>query len=263
MKHQSTRPTARCWRAAQLVGVLSALGLVVTLFVAPDAGLFALWHIIIPVAPLLFFVAPGLWRNLCPFATLNMLPTWIHPPSQQRAPKWLCEHGYAIGITLFYTLVTLRKVLLNHNGLALAVVIIVLATISFTMGLRFQNKSGMCNALCPIMPVEHVYSQTPFLTLACSHCTPAAVAPAYATINNQKRPTSSGCEGEMSGLCSSRSYSWVPYPAMLGRSFCCQTKPMRRSSRRCRSMVGWLLPRPLAPGSSRCSTSCRACTRAT
>ena len=38
------------------------------LVVSPDDGLFVLWKLIIPVLPLLWLVAPGLWRNVCPLS---------------------------------------------------------------------------------------------------------------------------------------------------------------------------------------------------
>ena len=33
-----------------------------------------MWKVIIPTLPLLFLVAPGLWRNLCPLAASNQTP---------------------------------------------------------------------------------------------------------------------------------------------------------------------------------------------
>ena len=54
------------WSAALVVAAL--------LIAAPDTGLFVLWKVIIPALPLLFLVAPGLWRNLCPLAASNQTP---------------------------------------------------------------------------------------------------------------------------------------------------------------------------------------------
>ena len=33
-----------------------------------------MWKVVIPLLPLLFLVAPGLWRNICPLAASNQTP---------------------------------------------------------------------------------------------------------------------------------------------------------------------------------------------
>ena len=62
------------WYGLRIVSIGTALGLVVVLFVRPEVGLFFFWRVMIPMVPLLFFVAPGLWRNICPMAALNQTP---------------------------------------------------------------------------------------------------------------------------------------------------------------------------------------------
>src|SRR5207245_401719 len=56
------------WAALRVVGLLATAALLVALFVAPEIGLLAFWGVLIPALPLLFFVAPGAWRNACPLA---------------------------------------------------------------------------------------------------------------------------------------------------------------------------------------------------
>ena len=67
----------------------------------PDTGLKVIWRVVIPLLPLLFFVAPGLWRNICPLAASNQTPRalGLHPGAD--APKWLKEYGYVIASRLF------------------------------------------------------------------------------------------------------------------------------------------------------------------
>jgi hypothetical protein len=54
--------------------VAAYVGLITGLFVSPAGALFAFFKVIVPVLPLVFFVAPGLWRNICPLAAVNQAP---------------------------------------------------------------------------------------------------------------------------------------------------------------------------------------------
>jgi hypothetical protein len=44
------------------------------LIAVPDTGLFVMWKVVIPLLPVLFLVAPGIWRNLCRLAASNQAP---------------------------------------------------------------------------------------------------------------------------------------------------------------------------------------------
>lgn len=71
------------WYALRMGSVGSAIGIAIVLFIRPQTGLFVFWRLIIPCLPLLFFLAPALWRNICPMAALN----------QTRASSTLAKAG--------------------------------------------------------------------------------------------------------------------------------------------------------------------------
>src|SRR5207253_2965857 len=50
------------WHGIRAVSVAAYVALCVGLFVRPAGGLFWFFKVIIPLLPILFFVAPGLWR---------------------------------------------------------------------------------------------------------------------------------------------------------------------------------------------------------
>jgi len=52
--------------------------IITLLFFAPSIGNFFIWNILIPSAPLLLFLLPGLWRNICPMGTTAILPTKLN-----------------------------------------------------------------------------------------------------------------------------------------------------------------------------------------
>ena len=160
------------WRAVRLVGVVVAAVIVVMLFVRPAGALFAFWRLIVPLVPLLLVVAPGLWRNLCPLATVNQTPRLLDRTRALVAPRWLAKYGYVIAVTLFLVVVVNRKVVFNTNGPALGVLLIVIFTAAFVGGATLKGKSGWCSSLCPILPVQRIYGQTPFVLVRNSHCEP-------------------------------------------------------------------------------------------
>ncbi|MFN8490657.1 MAG: FAD-dependent oxidoreductase [Caldilineaceae bacterium] len=160
------------WYGLRVFAIGLALGIALVLFVRPATGLFLFWKVFIPCVPLLFFVAPGVWRNICPMATLNQTPRLFNFTRAWTLPKWLQEYGYVTAIGLFLILVSSRKVLFNQNGPALALLILASLIGAFVMGNFFKGKSGWCSSICPLLPIQRIYGQTPFVNVANAHCEP-------------------------------------------------------------------------------------------
>ena len=64
----------RVWHVVRVVSVCAYIALCVALFVRPAGGLFWFFKVVVPLLPITFFVAPGLWRNVCPLAASNQAP---------------------------------------------------------------------------------------------------------------------------------------------------------------------------------------------
>src|SRR6266511_991619 len=128
------RVPARVWDAARAAGLVVAIAVIVALFVDPPIGLLIFWGLIVPALPLLFFLAPGLWRNVCPMATLNQTPRLFGFTRALTLPKWFREYGYVIGVALFLVIVPARRILFDDNGPALGLLIIVCLTAAFVGG---------------------------------------------------------------------------------------------------------------------------------
>ncbi len=158
------------WKGIQFFVVAMVIALCVSLFVYPDRTLFLFWRVIIPVLPLVFLLALGLWRNICPLATLNQIPISFKFNRNLTLPKWLAKNYYLISISLFLIIVPARKLLFNTDGPALALFILTVAALAFVMGIFYKGKSGFCNSICPVLPVERIYGQTPFFMIRNSHC---------------------------------------------------------------------------------------------
>jgi hypothetical protein len=76
----------------------SVFALVGVLVWRPEIGLAVAWGVIIPLAPLLFLAAPGVWRNVCPLAALNQLPRLAGFTRGLVQTPRLKEYAYVIGM---------------------------------------------------------------------------------------------------------------------------------------------------------------------
>ncbi|HTO62011.1 MAG TPA: ferredoxin [Bradyrhizobium sp.] len=149
-----------------LVGVV----LVNLLLFWPAAGIALMWNFLIPVAPGLVTIAPGLWRNICPMATFHMLPQKLGLARNMRMPPW---GAAALGLTsvmLLFAVVPMRRIGLNVDGPLTAIMLLSAAVIAFTMGSLFEMRSGWCTSLCPIHPVERLYGTKPAISFKNARC---------------------------------------------------------------------------------------------
>jgi NADPH-dependent 2,4-dienoyl-CoA reductase/sulfur reductase-like enzyme/ferredoxin len=160
------------WQLLRVGSLIGALIVVMLLIAAPDTGLFIMWKVVIPLLPLLFITAPGLWRNLCPLAASNQMPRWLGITKGLTPPAWLREYGYVIAISLFVGFVALRKLGMDDSGPWSALLLIGAMAGGFTGGIVLKGKSGWCSTMCPLLPVQRIYGQTPFVMVANSHCQP-------------------------------------------------------------------------------------------
>jgi nitrite reductase (NADH) large subunit len=158
----------RHWRAAQWIGVALTLVLLAGLVAAPKPTLHILWDMVIPLLPAAFLLNPLLWRNVCPLATLNSLPGERVPPRHPDSAT--VSRAWIVGILLLALLVPARRFLFNQNGLALAFTIVLVALLALGTGFAFSRRSGFCNAICPVLPVEKLYGQSPLFDVGTARC---------------------------------------------------------------------------------------------
>ena len=162
----------RVWTVLRWLGVACALGIVAASILDPPLGLFIFWGIFVPFMPLLFLVAPALWRNVCPMASLNQIPRTLGFTRGLAVPLWVQQYTPLISAGLFLAIVPFRKVLLESSGLALAVFLLSVLGLAFIGGVIFKGKSGWCTQFCPMLQVERFYGQSPLLVVRNSHCRP-------------------------------------------------------------------------------------------
>ncbi|MEO7106961.1 MAG: FAD-dependent oxidoreductase, partial [Rhodoferax sp.] len=162
----------RAWHFLRIVSVACALAMVFALFTRPVWALPLFWLIIVPALPVTFMVIPGLWRNLCPLAAMNQTPRLIGFTSGLAHTSRVREYSYVVGIGLFFLLVSSRKWLFDQNGTASGALILFGLIGALMGGLVFKGKSGWCSSICPLLPVQRIYGQTPLKLVGNSHCQP-------------------------------------------------------------------------------------------
>ncbi len=159
----------RLWSAAQVTAFVAALAVIAGLVVYPDWTLRLAWFGVVPLLPASFLINAGLWRGVCPIATANTL-------GAQNSGRTL--HGktlhvlLAVGMVLLVVLIAGRRLVLNTEGPVLAGLLLAIVAAAFALGRVFRSKAGFCNSLCPVLPVEKLYGQSPLLHVRNPRCVP-------------------------------------------------------------------------------------------
>jgi NADPH-dependent 2,4-dienoyl-CoA reductase/sulfur reductase-like enzyme/ferredoxin len=167
-----TRVPMAVWFAARTLVLAVTLGLAATLLWQPALGLTLFWGLAIPVVPALLVIAPGLWRQVCPMATLNQLPRLAGFGRARELPAALKASAFGIAVALFVAAVALRVPLLNHSGGVVATGIVLALALAFTGGSLFKGRSGWCGTFCPLAPIQRTYGQAPLIVVKNGYCNP-------------------------------------------------------------------------------------------
>ncbi|MBT9487376.1 MAG: FAD-dependent oxidoreductase [Rubrivivax sp.] len=160
------------WWLLRGVVMAATLVLVALLIWQPALGLKLFWGLAVPLLPAVLVVAPGLWRQVCPMATLNQLPRQGGFTRGRELPAGLKTAAFAIAVGGFLTAVALRAPLLNHAGPVLGAGLLVVLALAFTGGLVFKGRSGWCGTFCPLAPIQRDYGQAPLVVVKNGWCEP-------------------------------------------------------------------------------------------
>ncbi|MGK2866153.1 MAG: hypothetical protein ACSLFA_05845 [Mycobacterium sp.] len=139
----------RVWQMLRAGSIAGYLAVTVMMFVRPAEGLFVFFQLIVPLFPVLVFVAPGLWRNICPLAAANQIPRLVGFGRDRTVPAWLRSRSYPIAAMLFFGLVAARSSGLDNNGAAMGVVLGAIVAVAFAGGVVFKGKAAGAAASAP------------------------------------------------------------------------------------------------------------------
>jgi len=142
------------------------------LLLRPSVGLLAFWSVLIPLAPAILAVAPGLWRNICPLGSTALFPRHREWSRRERIGETWQGRMQLLAVLVLLAVVPLGHVVLNRSGPATFGAFTALAAVGFVCGLRFEWKSAWCSTICPVFPVEQLYGAEPAVSLENAHCEP-------------------------------------------------------------------------------------------
>ena len=164
----------KLWRIVQILFWLVGLSILITLIFFPDLGMDLFWNVLIPLAPAIFAIALGFWRNVCPLGTTSLLPQRFGVSKKKTISIIWQGRLQLIGLILLFLLVPFRHVLLDTNAMATAITIVSLSLIAFASGFIYDWKSFWCSGICPVYPVEKLYGTNVGISMGnaqCSSCT--------------------------------------------------------------------------------------------
>jgi len=192
-----TPAAARLWFIAQWAGVVITLALLAGLVLRPEVSLDVLWNVLIPLVPASLLVTPMLWRNVCPLATLNQVSN--RPGADRKLGNGLLLPAGAVGMVLLVVLVSARRFVFNTDGTILAATIAAVAVLALVLGVFFDAKAGFCNSICPVLPVERLYGQSPLARLSNPRCTPCTNCTSKGCIDLSPQHSIGSTLGETAG----------------------------------------------------------------
>ncbi len=162
-------PAAFWWtmRVAAFAVMLAVIWMVAT---RPADGFALFWKVLIPSLPLLFAVAPGIWRQICPMAFVNQLPRTFGFSQEKTLPVRFKNLAYFISVLAFFFLVSLRHVYFNKEPAALLALVAGALALAFLGGVLFKGRSGWCGTFCPLAPIQKAYGHAPLFTVRNGYC---------------------------------------------------------------------------------------------
>lgn len=158
------------WKIIQILLWVIGLVIVGLLLFKPEIGILVFWNLLIPIAPAILVIIPGVWRNICPMSSTALLPRKLNLFKVRKISLNSQGNLYLLGVMALLIIVPLRHLQLNINGPATATMLLVAAFIAIVMGIFVEWRSGWCASACPIHSVERLYGSTPIFTTDNAHC---------------------------------------------------------------------------------------------
>ena len=161
------------WQAIRVVMLLGAIGLAMALVVVPDDGLFVLWKLVIPVLPLAVARRARAVAQRLP--AVGLQPDAARARPVQGADRARLAQGVRLrdrrGRCSSCSSRCARSASTTPARRARCCCSAAL-TGGFIGGMLLKGKSGWCSSICPLLPIQRLYGQTPYKLVANSHCTP-------------------------------------------------------------------------------------------
>ena len=134
------------------------------------------WTMLVPLVPfILLFFGHEFWRRICPLSFFQQLPQYLgfqrHNKSFNRktgniernqrlvkAESWLARNYWSVQFFFLYFGISSRLLFSNSDRWGLGFFLIGIIVMALITGFVFGGKTW-CNYLCPISPVQKIYTE--------------------------------------------------------------------------------------------------------
>ncbi len=164
-----------------------------------------LWGVLVPLIPVgMMLFGQRAWGKVCPLSSLMQIPAKLGLQRRRAVPlldprrpagpvatvprgAWLARNHWYVQFGLLFCFLSGRLLFINADRMALGLFFLALIGTAVGVGIRYGGKTW-CHYLCPMAPVQKIFSQPgPLLNPALA----AAPAPAGSC------PTVAGPKGEV------------------------------------------------------------------
>ncbi len=185
-------PHRKFWfafRAVMVLGILLvAIGLYYDIHIPFLFGLSVreiFWLILLPIIVVIMYLAPMLWRNICPLATVSM---WRYAMFGRRKLSkigikaneltgvmgvlhdLIRKRGLLVSVLLFWSIIPYRLIAFNADSHATFWLVAAVFGAAFVFGALFPVKSGWCTSICPMAAAEKAYGMNPAIEVKNNRC---------------------------------------------------------------------------------------------
>lgn len=146
-------------RLIRILLVVGYVGIVVVCFSMPW-GPRLFWTIGLPLLPIsIVIIGFYPWRRICPLAFWGTLGVRFKPKggNVRRVPPWMEQWFFVIAGSFLATMLVVRLILINGDGIWLGLTLILLAGLAASANFIFTGKTW-CNFFCPVGVVERIYT---------------------------------------------------------------------------------------------------------
>ncbi len=217
------------WEAGRLALLGLTLALLIGLVSEPMTTLTLTWGVLVPLLPILIFIAPGVWRNLCPMATLNQIPRRLGLGLQRPLRGDLRSQAYVIAFALFFILAPVRLLQLDYDPFALLLLLLALLALALIGGFVFQGKAGWCGSFCPLGPLERLYGQSPLIKARDRFCEPCIGCQKHCYDYNPEVAQLADLHDKDHGYISDRKFFFAALPGLIHAYFTLPSPPVLTS----------------------------------
>ena len=158
------------WHIFRLGAFIIVGGMIWLSYAKPTMGNILFWYILLPLAPLIFLIVPGFWRNICPAAILNQIPKRLGFGLRLKLGPLVRKWYFTISIILLFGSIFYYPIFVGKNEHATVMIMLFFLGLAFLGGIIFEGKAGWCGTFCPMSSIEKIWGHTPLLNNRNAFC---------------------------------------------------------------------------------------------